>query len=132
MIANYDRWQERLTIWASCRSPHLVKTTVSNVMRLPQHAVRVISGDVGGEFGIKGAAYPESIVLSFLSRKIDRPVKWVEDRMESIMACGHAHEMAVDVSVAADRDGRILGIRSKVLVDQGLIRLAPRRRAWSP
>ena len=132
VIANYDRWQERLTIWASCRSPHLVKTTVSNVMRLPQHAVRVISGDVGGEFGIKGAAYPESIVLSFLSRKIDRPVKWVEDRMESIMACGHAHEMAVDVSVAADRDGRILGIRSKVLVDQGAHTLGPTSAGLEP
>ena len=102
VIADYDSGQDRLTIWASCRSPHLVKTTVSNVMRLPQHSVRVISGDVGGEFGIKGAAYPESIILSFLSRKIDRPVKWVEDRMESLLACGHAHEMAVEVSVATN------------------------------
>ena len=58
VVANYDRGQERLTLWASCRSPHLVKTTVSNVMRLPQHAVRVISGDVGGEFGIKRRGVP--------------------------------------------------------------------------
>ena len=132
VIANYDRGQERLTVWASCRSPHLVKTTVSNVMRLPQHAVRVISGDVGGEFGIKGAAYPESIILSFLSRKVDRPVKWVEDRMESLMACGHAHEMAVDVSVAAQNDGRILGIRARVVVDQGAHTLGPTSAGLEP
>ena len=103
VIAHYDRGQDRLSVWASCRSPHLVRTTISNVMRLPQHAVRVISPDVGGEFGIKGAAYPEGIILSFLSRKIDRPVKWIEDRMENLLVCGHAHEMKVDVSVAVQK-----------------------------
>ena len=132
VVANYDRGQERLTLWASCRSPHLVKTTVSNVMRLPQHAVRVISGDVGGEFGIKGAEYPESVILSFLSRKVDRPVKWVEDRMESLMACGHAHEMVVDVSVAADNDGKVHGVRARVLVDQGAHTLGPTSAGLEP
>ena len=132
VIADYDRGQERLTIWASCRSPHLVKTTVSNVMRLPQHAVRVISPDVGGEFGIKGAAYPESVILAFLSRKVDRPVKWIEDRMENLLACGHAHEMVVDVSVAARSDGRILAVDSKVRVDQGAHTLGPTSAGLEP
>ena len=132
VIAHYDRGQERLTVWASCRSPHLVRTTISNVMRLPQYAVRVISPDVGGEFGIKGAAYPEGIILSFLSRKVDRPVKWIEDRMENLLACGHAHEMKIDVSVAAQNDGRILGIDSKVLVDQGAHTLGPTSAGLEP
>ncbi len=132
VVANYDRGQERLTVWASCRSPHLVRTTVSNVMGLPQHAVRVISPDVGGEFGIKGAAYPEAIILAFLSRKVDRPVKWIEDRMENLTACGHAHEMVVDVSVGADRDGKILGIKSRVLVDQGAHTLGPTSAGLEP
>ena len=132
VIAHYDRGQERLTVWASCRSPHLVRTTISNVMRLPQHGVRVISPDVGGEFGIKGASYPEAIILSFLSRKIDRPVKWIEDRMENLLACGHAHEMRVDVSVAVRDDGRILGIDSRVLVDQGAHTLGPTSAGLEP
>ena len=132
VIAHFDRGQERLTVWASCRSPHLVRTTISNVMRLPQHSVRVISPDVGGEFGIKGASYPEAIILSFLSRKIDRPVKWIEDRMENLLACGHAHQMRVDVSVAARNDGRILGIDSRVLVDQGAHTLGPTSAGLEP
>ena len=132
VIAHYDRGQERLTVWASCRSPHLVRTTISNVMRLPQHAVRVISPDVGGEFGIKGASYPEAIILSFLSHKIDRPVKWIEDRMENLLACGHAHQMMVDVSVAVRNDGRILGIDSRVLVDQGAHTLGPTSAGLEP
>ncbi len=132
VIAHYDRGEERLSVWASCRSPHLVRTTISAVMRLPQHAVRVISPDVGGEFGIKGAAYPEGIVLAFLSRKIDRPVKWVEDRMENLLACGHAHEMVVEVSAAASSDGRILGVDAKVLVDQGAHTLGPTSAGLEP
>ena len=132
VVAHYDRGEERLSVWTSCRSPHLVRTTISNVMRLPQHAVRVISQDVGGEFGIKGAAYPESIILGFLSRKIDRPVKWVEDRMENLLACGHAHEMVIEVSVAAANNGRILGIDAKVLVDQGAHTLGPTSAGLEP
>ncbi len=132
VIAHYDRGQERLTVWASCRSPHQVRTTISNVMRLPQYAVRVISPDVGGEFGIKGASFPEAIILSFLSQKIDRPVKWIEDRMENLQACGHAHEMKIDVSVAVRNDGRILGIDSRVLVDQGAHTLGPTSAGLEP
>ena len=132
VIAHYDRGQERLSVWASCRSPHLVRSTIAAVLRLPQHAVRVIAPDVGGEFGIKGAAYPEAIILAFLSRKIDRPVKWIEDRMENLLACGHAHEMTVDVSAAVADDGRILGINAKVVVDQGAHTLGPTSAGLEP
>ena len=132
VIAHYDRGAERLSVWASCRSPHLVRSTIAAVMRLPQHAVRVIAPDVGGEFGIKGAAYPEAIILAFLSRKIDRPVKWIEDRMENLLACGHAHEMTVDASAAVAADGRILGINAKVIVDQGAHTLGPTSAGLEP
>ena len=132
VIASFDRGQDRLTVWTSCRSPHMVRTTVSAVMGLPQHAVRVISPDVGGEFGIKGASYPEAVILGFLSKKIDRPIKWVEDRMENLLVCGHAHEMSIDVSVASDKTGRVLGIRSKVLADQGSHALGPTSAGLEP
>ena len=132
VIASFDRGQDRLTVWTSCRSPHLVRTITSNVMGLPSHAVRVISPDVGGEFGIKGAAYPEAIILAFLSKKIGRPVKWVEDRMENLLACGHAHEQAVEAALAARTDGRVLGIRAKVSVDQGAHTLGPTSAGLEP
>jgi carbon-monoxide dehydrogenase large subunit len=124
-IASFDRGQDRLTIWTSCQSPHRAKTVFSTVLRLPEHSVRVISPDMGGDFGIKGIGYPEAIALAFLSKKIGRPVKWVEDRMENLRACAHAHEQKVQVSVAARRDGTVLAVRSKVLVDQGAHCLGP-------
>ena len=71
-------------------------------------------------------------MLSFLSKKIDRPVKWVEDRMENLLACAHAHEQRVEVSVAAKSDGTVLGIRSKVLVDQGAHCLGPTSAGLEP
>ena len=132
VIASHDRGQDHLTIWTSSRSPHQARNVFSTVLRLPEHAVRVISPDTGGEFGIKGTGYPEAIVLAFLSKKIDRPVKWVEDRMENLLACAHAHEQRVHVSVAADGDGKVLGIRSKVLVDQGAHCLGPTSAGLEP
>ncbi len=132
VIASYDRGQDHLTIWTSSRSPHQSRNVFATVLRLPEHSVRVISPDTGGEFGIKGTGYPEAIVLAFLSKKIDRPVKWVEDRMENLLACAHAHEQRVHVSVAAGGDGKVLGIRSKVLVDQGAHCLGPTSAGLEP
>ena len=125
VIASFDLAQERFTFWSSCQSPHLARTIFSMVLRLPEHAVRVISPDIGGDFGIKGIGYPEGIFLAFLSKKINRPMKWVEDRAENLLACAHAHEQVVDVSVAADSDGKVLGVRAKVVVDQGAHCLGP-------
>ena len=105
VIASFDRSQDRLTIWSSCQAPHRARSVFSSVLRLPDHSVRVISPDIGGDFGIKGIGYPGAISLAFLSKKLDRPVKWVEDRMENLMACAHAHEQTVQVSVAVRGDG---------------------------
>ncbi len=119
VIASFDRIRERLTIWSSCQAPHLARTIFSSVLRLPEHAVQVISPDIGGDFGIKGIGYPEAIFLAFLSRKMDRPMKWVEDRMENLLACAHAHEQVVELSTAVSSEGKVLGVRAKVMVDQG-------------
>jgi CO/xanthine dehydrogenase Mo-binding subunit len=132
VIASYDRGQDHLTVWTSTRAPHQSRSVFATVMRLPEYGVRVIGPDTGGEFGIKGTGYPEAIILSFLSKKIDRPVKWVEHRMENLLACAHAHEQRVEVSVAAKDDGTVLGIRSKVLVDQGAHCLGPTSAGLEP
>ena len=125
VIASFDSGQDRLTIWTSCQAPHRARTVFSSVLRLPEHSIRVISPDVGGDFGIRGIGYPEAIALAFLAKKLDRPMKWVEDRMENLMACAHAHEQRVHVSAAVKGDGTILGVQSKVYVDQGAHCLGP-------
>ncbi len=125
VIAAFDSGWNRFTIWTSTQSPHQARTIFARVLRLPETAVRVISPDVGGGFGIKGSGYPEAVVLAFLARQLERPLKWVEDRREHLLACAHAHEQVIHVTVAVNHDGEVVGIRSKVLVDQGAHALGP-------
>ena len=132
IISSYDRAEDRTTIWTSTRMPHTARASFSAVLGIPEHTLRVISPDVGGEFGIKATGYPEAISLAILSKKIERPVKWAEDRMENLIACAQAHEQRVHVSVAAASNGKILGIRSEVLVDQGAHALGPTGAGLEP
>ncbi len=125
VIAAFDRSWNRFTLWTSTQSPHQARTIFARVLRVPETAVRVIAPDVGGGFGIKGSGYPEAVALAFLARQLQRPIKWVEDRREHLLACAHAHEQTVQVAVAVNPDGTVQGIRAKVLVDQGAHALGP-------
>ena len=125
VIALYEPAWNRFTIWSSTQSPHPARTIFASVLGVPEGDVRVIAPDIGGSFGIKGSGYPEAIALAFLARRLQRPIKWVEDRREHLLACAHAHEQQVQVTVAVNRDGTIPAIRAKVLVDQGAHALGP-------
>ncbi len=125
VIAAFEPARNRFTIWSSTQTPHPARTIFANVLGVTEGDVRVIAPDIGGSFGIKGSGYPEAIALAFLARRLQRPIKWVEDRREHLLACAHAHEQQVQVTVAVNRDGTIPAIRSKVLVDQGAHALGP-------
>lgn len=75
--------------------------------------------------GSKGSGYPEAVVVAFLARRLHQPIKWIEDRRENLLACAHAHEQKVQVTVAVRRDGTIPAIRATVWVDQGAHALGP-------
>jgi carbon-monoxide dehydrogenase large subunit len=125
VIAAFEPAWNRFTIWSSTQTPHPARTIFAGVLGVPDGDVRVIAPDIGGSFGIKGSGYPEAIALAFLARRLQRPIKWVEDRREHLLACAHAHEQQVQVTVAVDRDGIVTAIRAKVLVDQGAHALGP-------
>ncbi len=125
VIAAFDPSSNRFTIWSSTQSPHQAKLIFARVLDIPEGDVRVISPDIGGSFGIKGSGYPEAVVLAFAARKLGRPIKWIEDRREHLLACAHAHEQRVHVTVAVQKDGVVPAIRSVVLVDQGAHALGP-------
>ncbi|ETW92859.1 MAG: hypothetical protein ETSY1_41765 [Candidatus Entotheonella factor] len=125
VIAAFEPAWNRFTIWSSTQTPHPARTIFANVLGVTEGDVRVIAPDIGGSFGIKGTGYPEAIALAFLARRLQRPIKWVEDRREHLLACAHAHEQQIQVTVAVQGDGTIPAIRSKVLVDQGSHALGP-------
>ena len=108
-----------LTIWTSTQIPHVVKTTVAETVRVPEHQVRVVAPEVGGGFGSKLDVYAEEALLAAVAVALGRPVKWIETRQENFQATVHGRGQVSYVDVAAKADGTITGLRARVLADLG-------------
>ena len=119
VVAQYDRRTDTLTVWSSTQVVHWVRREISTALDMPEERIRVIAPDVGGGFGGKGHVYPEDILIAWLAKMLDRPVKWVEDRHEHILNAAHSRDNIYDVEIGFDNDGRILAVTSSFLVDSG-------------
>jgi aerobic carbon-monoxide dehydrogenase large subunit len=120
-MAMYDgsQGQGLLTVWTSTQEAHSIRDGLTLVLDLPASRIRVITPDVGGGFGAKLNTYPEDAVIAQLARRLRRPVKWMETRQENLLTTTHGRAQVIDVEVAAERDGRIRGMRCRVLADLG-------------
>lgn len=125
VVATPDPTTDGVTVWSSTQSPHLNRTSLAEVLRLPENAVRVIAPDVGGGFGVKIGMYPEDAILAVLARTYELPLRWVESRMEHMMATTHGRAQEADVAAAVSTDGTIHAIRLNILADLGAYPLAP-------
>ena len=119
VMAEYETYDKKLTIWMSSQGPHFIRLFVSGALGLKESQVRVISPDVGGGFGSKISPYPEDYLVPALSRLAERPVKWIETRTESIQNATHGRGQYYDVEVAAKKDGTLLGMRMTQFLDVG-------------
>jgi carbon-monoxide dehydrogenase large subunit len=115
------RWGDdgRLTHWASTQGAHAVKADLVKMLNLAEADVHVITPDVGGGFGAKIGVYPEEMLLGWLSKRVGRPLRWVETRTESMMNLGHGRGQLQDVEMGGTRDGTITAYRLTVLQDSG-------------
>ena len=118
-LADYNPARRALTFYTATQIPHNIRTELAGILGLAENDVRVISPDVGGGFGIKAHLFPEEVAVCLLAMRLGRPVKWIEDTREHLLASLHAHEHVHRVKLAARRDGTILGIELDVLVDCG-------------
>jgi carbon-monoxide dehydrogenase large subunit len=118
-LADYDSATEEVVLWTSTMTPHLVRTMIAQTCGWTEHKLRVVAPDVGGSFGPKDHAYPEDVLVCVLARRLGRPVKWTEDRREHFLATHHAREQVWNVELAADEEGRVLGVRGRILYDSG-------------
>ncbi|HEX5512734.1 MAG TPA: xanthine dehydrogenase family protein molybdopterin-binding subunit, partial [Actinomycetales bacterium] len=114
-----------VTLWTSTQMPHLVRTVVARVLELPESAVRVVAPDVGGGFGVKGHVFPDEVLTCWLALRTGRPVKWVEDRSEHLIASIHARDHAHLVEAFVDDTGKVHGIRLQAVVDAGAYSVYP-------
>ncbi|MBZ5739420.1 aerobic carbon-monoxide dehydrogenase large subunit [Nocardioides mangrovi] len=128
-VADYDRIEEKLTLWSTTQAPHAHRTLLSMFAGIPEHRIRVVSPDIGGGFGNKVPVYPGYVHAIVGSIMTGRPVKWTEDRTENLVASGFARDYVMQGEIAATREGRILAVRSHVLADHGAFNgtAAPRK-----
>lgn len=118
-LADYRKSDKSLTFWSSSQIPHILRNLLAATLNLPTHQVRVIVPEVGGGFGSKLNAYPEDLVLAFASMKLGRPVKWIEDRSENMVATIHGRDQVDYIELAATREGRVTGMKLHVISDLG-------------
>jgi aerobic carbon-monoxide dehydrogenase large subunit len=119
VLAQWDAVNGRLTVSGAAKVPFFNRRILAKQIGLPEDAIDMVENDVGGGFGARGEFYPEDFLIPFAARHVGRPVKWIEDRRENLMAMNHAREAEVSVEIACSRDGIILGLRGHADVDMG-------------
>lgn len=109
----------RLTLWTTAQLPHVTRTSLSYVLPLPERDIRVVAPEVGGGFGVKQHCYPEEVLVSWLAMRLGRPVRWIEDRGEHLVATVHARDEIIEIEGAVEDDGTISALRCRVYHDVG-------------
>src|SRR5258706_4182965 len=119
VMAEYDPYDKRVTVWLSTQNPHWIRLFVAGALGMGEHAVRVVSHDVGGGFGSKISPYPEDFLVPAVSKLIERPVKWNGTRTEAGQNAYAGRAQHFDVEVAAKKDGTLLAMRCTQYLDTG-------------
>ena len=119
VIGYRDSRLKFLTIISSTQFPHCVQTGLSETLGIPDGDIRVISPDVGGGFGYKGLLNCEEVAIAWLARRVDHPVRWLEDCREHLSANANCREHHYDITCYASQDGKILGLDCVAHVDAG-------------
>jgi carbon-monoxide dehydrogenase large subunit len=120
IVANWDGRANQLTIWDTTQAPVFLRNGLAGMLGLSERQVRVIAPFVGGGFGPKIMLfYPEEVVIPWAAMKHNRPIKWIEDRLEHFFATTQERGQTHDAEMALSRDGKILGIKDTFLHDTG-------------
>ncbi|PKK12768.1 xanthine dehydrogenase family protein molybdopterin-binding subunit [Thermomonospora sp. CIF 1] len=107
------------TLWSATQIPHILRLMLATVTGIPEHRLRVIAPDVGGGFGSKLQVYGEEVLALLLARRLGRPVKWTESRSEGNLAVHHGRDQIQRLTLAAEQDGTIRGLKVELLADMG-------------
>jgi carbon-monoxide dehydrogenase large subunit len=119
-VGHYDPADDRYTLYLDVQYPHRVRGVLAGrIFRIPEYKLRIVAGDVGGAFGTKGWFYPEHRLVLWAARKLGRPVKWVCERSEAILADEHARDNVSEAALALDGENRFLALRVRTLANLG-------------
>ena len=120
VIADFDAGNGRYTVWSNFQGPYAMHPLVCDALRVRGHQLRLISSpSSGGSFGIKHGVYPYIVLIGLAARKVGRPVKWIEDRIEHLAASSAATGRATHIDGAFNENGRLLALRLKQIENVG-------------
>ncbi|MBV8751977.1 MAG: xanthine dehydrogenase family protein molybdopterin-binding subunit [Hyphomicrobiales bacterium] len=119
LIARHDRTRDVLELYGAAKVPHWNRAQIARMLGRALESVQLYEGHVGGGFGVRGELYPEDLLVCAAALKLARPVKWIEDRREHLLATNHSRQQSHRVRAAVDADGRILAIDDEFFTDQG-------------
>ena len=120
VVAEWDGRAARLTVWDTTQAPVVIRNGLAGMLGLSERQVRVVAPFIGGGFGPKIMMfYQEEVLVPWAAMKLNRPVKWIEDRAENFVATTHERGQIHDAEIAFDKDGHILGVHDVFLHDTG-------------
>ena len=114
-----DPTGEQVTMWSSTQIPHILRFLLAAVLGIPESKIRVIAPDVGGGFGGKLQTTPEEFITMVLARRLGKPLKYTETRSESLMAAHHGRDQWQKLTLSAEKDGTVTGLKVELLADLG-------------
>jgi len=114
-----DPTGEQLTMWSATQIPHILRFALAATTGVSESKIRVIAPDVGGGFGGKLQATPEEWITWAVARRVGKPVKYTETRSESLLSAHHGRDQWQTLTLAADKDGRVTGLKVDLLADLG-------------
>ena len=118
-IARLDAGSGILELYGATKRPHANRDVLARMLQRDPTSIHLFEGHVGGGFGVRGELYPEDLLVCLAAIKLGRPIKWIEDRRENLIACNQSREQSHHVTVAIDAEGHILGLQDEFFHDQG-------------
>lgn len=119
LAAEWDPAREVLTMWGTAKVPFFNRGVLARWLGLAEHAVHFVQSDVGGAFGVRGELYPEDYLVALLAMRTRRPVQWLEDRREHLVATNHSRQQWHECAIGVKRDGTITAIQDRFWNDHG-------------
>ena len=119
VIAEYEPRDGRYTVWTPSQGVGPLLAPLARSLGVAESRVRVITGDVGGAFGIKIPPYPEQVLTAWAARRLGRPVKWIAERSESFLSDGQGRDHVTEAELALDAAGRFLAVRARTVSNMG-------------